>query len=89
MIVGLAASVWPCGAEPRAASIDESAAFVNAYQRAAGRRWSTAEVQASWAAGLWVYAFNTKKASLDGVPWLDRDEAVERLSRAGAYREPC
>jgi hypothetical protein len=84
VIVGLAASVWPCGAEPRAASIDESAAFIKAYQRAAGRRWSTAEDQASWAAGLWVYAFNTKKASLDGVPWLRGDEAAERLSRAGA-----
>jgi Ser/Thr protein kinase RdoA (MazF antagonist) len=61
VIVGLAASVWPCGAEPRAASIDESAAFIKAYQRAAGRRWGTDEEQASWAAGLWVYAFNTKR----------------------------
>jgi hypothetical protein len=82
VIVGLAASVWPCGAEPRAASVAESAAFIEAYQRAAGRRWSTAEVQASWAAGLWVYAFNTKKASIDGMPWLEPAEADERLSRA-------
>ena len=84
VIVGLAASVWPCGAEPRAASIDESAAFIRAYQRATGRRWSTAEVEASWAAGLWVYAFNAKKASLDGVAWLQRDEAHERRDRASA-----
>jgi hypothetical protein len=35
-------------------------------------------------AGLRVYAFNAKKASLDGVSWLDPGEAAERLRRAGA-----
>lgn len=84
VIVGLAASVWPCGAVPRAASVDESRAFIAAYQRAAGRSWSTDETEASWAAGLWVYAFNTKKASLDGIPWLEPDEAERRLRLAGA-----
>jgi hypothetical protein len=84
VIVGLAASVWPCGSVTRAATVDESAAFVEAYQRAAQRRWSLDEVQASWAAGLWVYAFNAKKASLDGDTWLDPAEADERLHRAAA-----
>jgi Ser/Thr protein kinase RdoA (MazF antagonist) len=64
-VVGLAASVWPCGMKPRAATVAESAAFLDAYQNAAGRVWSHDEIEASWAAGLWVYAFNTKKASLD------------------------
>ena len=41
---------------------------------AAGR---SDEIEASWAAGLWVYAFNTKKASLDGVPWLTGDRSLE------------
>jgi hypothetical protein len=84
VIVGLAASVWPCGAVNRAATVDESAAFIEAYQRSAGRRWSTDDIQASWAAGLWVYAFNAKKASLDGRTWLDSAEADERLRRAAA-----
>jgi hypothetical protein len=84
VVVGLAAAVWPCGPESRAASIDESEAFIEAYQRAAGRRWTVDEVEASWAAGLWVYAFNTKKSGLYDVPWLDPDEAGERLRRAGA-----
>ncbi len=84
VIVGLAAAVWPCGAEPRAASVPESQAFIEAYQRAARRPWSADEVQASWAAGLWVYAFNAKKASLDGLSRLDPGEAAERLRRAGA-----
>ncbi len=83
-IVGQAASVWPCGIEIRAATVAESAAFIEAYQVAAGRRWSTEETEASWAAGLWVYAFNTKKASLDNVPWLTPREAEQRLNLAGA-----
>jgi len=68
---------------------DLAARAIEAYQRAAGRRWSSDETEASWAAGLWVYAFNTKKASLDGVPWLDPEEGDERLRRAGAGSEPC
>jgi hypothetical protein len=84
VIVGLAASVWPCGAEPRAATVDESAAFVEAYQQASDRRFSADDIEATWAAGLWVYAFNTKKASLDGVPWLTTEEADVRLRLAGA-----
>jgi hypothetical protein len=84
VIVGLAAAVWPCGAEQRAASVSESEAFIESYQHAAGRPWSANEIQASWAAGLWVYAFNAKKASLDGVSWLERSEAAERLRLACA-----
>jgi Ser/Thr protein kinase RdoA (MazF antagonist) len=84
VIVGLAAAVWPCGARPRSATVDESQAFVEAYQRATGRPWGSDETEASWAAGVWVYAFNTKKANLDGLPWLEPGEAGERLRRAGA-----
>jgi hypothetical protein len=67
------------GIKPRAATIAESAEFIDAYQRAAGRTWSKDEVEVSWAAGLWVYAFNAKKASLDGATWLTSDEAEQRL----------
>jgi Phosphotransferase enzyme family len=84
ILVGLAAAVWPCGSEPRAASVPESAAFIEAYQRAAGRRWRRDEIQVSWAAGLWVDAFNTKKAGLQGTAWLRADEAAQRLRLAGA-----
>lgn len=84
VLVGLAASVWPCGMVPRAATVAESAAFLEAYQRAAGRAWSADEIEAGWAAGLWVYAYNTKKASLDGQRWLSPAEAGERLALAGA-----
>jgi hypothetical protein len=69
---------------PRAATVDESAAFLREYQRSAGRVWAPEEIEASWAAGLWVYAFNTKKASLDDVPWLSPQEARQRLKLAAA-----
>jgi hypothetical protein len=55
------------------------AAFLDEYQCAAGRAWSADEIEASWAAGRSVYAFNAKKASLDGGSWLLRDEAERRL----------
>ena len=84
VVVGLAASVWPCGIAPRAATVPESAAFLDGYQHAAARPWSPDEIEASWAAGLWVSAFNTKKAALDGASWLAPDEAAQRLALAGA-----
>jgi hypothetical protein len=84
IIVGFAASVWPCGIQPRAATLPESAAFIDAYQRVAGRIWSRDEIEASWAAGLWVYAFNAKKASLDNVDWLAAGEADQRLQLSDA-----
>ncbi|MEU0558247.1 hypothetical protein [Dactylosporangium sp. NPDC006015] len=83
VVVGLAAAVWPCGMLPRAATVDETAAFLDEYQRASGRTWPPDELGASWAAGLWVSAYNTKKATLDGLPWLSQDEAARRLTLSG------
>lgn len=84
VVVGLAAAVWPIGVVWRAATLDESAAFIEAYQRARDRRWDAEQVQAAWAAGLWVDAFDAKKLALDGRAWLDPAEAEERLRRADA-----
>lgn len=83
VVVGLAAAMWPAGADAVGATVEQSEAFLEAYQRAAGRRWSAEQVQASWAAGLWVRAFNAKKASLDGLDCLDRAEATQRARYAG------
>ena len=83
-VVGLAAAVWPCGVVTRPATVDESAEFLDRYQHWAGRQFSADEVEASWAAGLWVDLFNTRKAALDAVPWLSPDEAATRLRLAGA-----
>jgi Ser/Thr protein kinase RdoA (MazF antagonist) len=80
--VGLAAAAWPAGAGPFA-TIEQTGSFLDAYQRAAGRTWAVEEVEAAWASGLWLRAFNEKKWRLDGAVALEPDEAAERLRRAG------
>ena len=82
-----AAAVWPAaGATGEAAAVAQSADFIAAYQRAAGGRWTEAEIADAWAAGLWVRLFNARKDAADGGgPRLDRlaGERAGRLSRAG------
>jgi Ser/Thr protein kinase RdoA (MazF antagonist) len=82
VIVGFAAAAWPQGAGPPA-TIDETAEFLDRYRAVAPRAWATDDVEAAWAAGLWMRAFNEKKYRIDGVTALEPDEAVERLRRAG------
>jgi Phosphotransferase enzyme family len=63
----------------------DSAAFLYAYQRARGCRWTSADCATFWAAGLWQRAFDAKIRSLDGDPdqVLTQHEARARLDRAG------
>ncbi len=85
-IAGFAAVSF-LGIDPRAplANVEDSAVFLDAYQRARGCRWASQDHAASWAAGLWQRAFDAKTRSLDGDPEqiLTRDEARARLYRAG------
>jgi hypothetical protein len=85
-IAGLAAASF-LGIEgpARMASVEDSAAFLDAYQRARGRRWTPGDNAACWAAGLWQRAFDAKTRSLDGDPEqiLTRLEAAARLRLAG------
>ena len=73
---------------PRTATLEETAAFLRAYEQARGRRWSREEREVCWAAGLWIRAYNAKKDALDGNgrALLERlaSEAAERLRLAGA-----
>jgi hypothetical protein len=57
----------------------------DAYQHARGRRWTSADYAACWAAGLWQRAFDAKTRSLHGDPGqiLTRHEAGSRLRLAG------
>jgi Ser/Thr protein kinase RdoA (MazF antagonist) len=82
VLVGFAAAVWPSGVGPPS-TIDQTADFIEAYQRAGGRTWSPDGIEAAWAAGLWVRAFNEKKWRIDGYVALQPDEAAERLRRGG------
>jgi hypothetical protein len=88
-IAGAAAAVFPAdGTLLTAATIDESAAFLDAYAQARGRPWDEDDRQVCWAAGLWVRAFNAKKATLrpgrEAVVERLVGEVAERLRRAGA-----
>ncbi|MER7003936.1 hypothetical protein ABT297_12940 [Dactylosporangium sp. NPDC000555] len=83
VIVGVAAAMWPAGVATHAATLDQSAAFLDGYQRAAGRTFGPDELEAAWAAGLWIRLFNAKKAALDGLDSLDHEEAEERARLAG------
>jgi Phosphotransferase enzyme family len=85
-IAGLAAASFlgidgPAGM----ASVEDSAAFLDGYQQARGRRWRPQDYAACWAAGLWQRAFDAKTRSLDGDPGqiLTRHEARARLRLAG------
>jgi hypothetical protein len=85
-IAGLAAaSFLGIDGPPGLASVADSAAFLDAYQRARGGRWTSGDCAAAWAAGLWQRVFDAKTRSLDGDPEqvLTRREARDRLRLAG------
>ena len=84
-IAGLAAASFLGIEDPAGmASVQDSAAFLDAYQQARGRRWTSGDYAACWAAGLWQRAFDAKTGSLDGDPEqiLTRPEAGARLRLA-------
>jgi hypothetical protein len=87
-IAGVAAAVFPGLGGPGTATLEDTAAFLLAYEHARGYRWSREERDVCWAAGLWIRAFNAKKNVLDsnGGTLLERlaSEAAERLRLAGA-----
>ena len=88
MIAGVAAAVCPAFGGPGTATLEESEAFLRAYEQVRGQPWSVDERQIYWAAGLWIRAYNAKKATLQGdeEAMLARlgGEAAERLRLAGA-----
>jgi hypothetical protein len=88
-IAGVASIMFPSsGTLNEQASVEQSAAFLDAYAEARGRLWSDEEREVCWAAGLWVQAWKSKKAILTGahsqVVDILATEVGERLRRAGA-----
>jgi len=83
-IAGAAGAVYP---STGAATVDQSAAFLTAYETAQGLSWTRDDHEAYWAAGLWVRAFNAKKESGDDPPPPSlaqfHAEMDERLRLAG------
>ena len=81
-IAGLAAAVYPANDAGTEATVEESEAFLDAYQDARGP-FSDDEVAEAWAAGLWNRSFDAKEQSAtEGEPKsLTEAEAVERRNR--------
>jgi hypothetical protein len=68
MIVGAAAAVYTASGHPLSeATVEQTEAFLDAYQAATKRRLSSSDLEACWAAGLWVRAYNAAKEYVDGV----------------------
>ncbi|NUP47793.1 MAG: phosphotransferase [Catenulispora sp.] len=83
VIVGVAAAMWPADVGCHGATVVQSEQFLEAYQGSRGVPFRADELAQTWAAGLWIRAFNAKKWLLDGRESLSADEAEERLRRAG------
>jgi phosphotransferase family enzyme len=67
------------------ATVEQSAAFLDAYVQARGLRWDRADREVAWAAGLWVRAFDAKETAYHGEPdaTLTRAGTRARLELAG------
>jgi len=79
-----AASFASDGRRVLAATVDQSAAFLDAYSH--HRSWTIIDHELAWCAGLWVLTYNAKKESVGGATgYLDRlaSEVTERCRRAG------
>lgn len=64
-IAGAAAAVYPSnGTTAVAATIDQTAAFLDAYRATRLDHWSSDDDAIAWCAGLWVLTYNAKKESL-------------------------
>jgi hypothetical protein len=87
-VAGAAAAVFPSSPDGKrvAATVEQTAAFLRAYEQARTIEWSADELEISWAAGLWVLAYNAKKEAWGGgrgyLAHLE-GESTERALRAG------
>ncbi len=82
VVAGLASAVFTAtGAEATEATVDESAEFLAAYQVARGGGWPREAIGLAWWAGLWVRAFNAKKAFVRGDGSAAERLLVEREAR--------
>jgi hypothetical protein len=86
-IAGAAAAVFPSnGTTAVAATVDQTAAFLDAFRTSSAEHWSADAEQVAWCAGLWVLTYNAKKESLGGgAGYLEHlaEELDRRRSRAG------
>jgi hypothetical protein len=87
-LAGAASGSFASDGPPVLAPIESSEAFLAAYQDLRGQGFTAAELEAAWAASLWMAAYNAREAALlGGTPVCGevlRAQAAERLRRANA-----
>ncbi|MET9230657.1 hypothetical protein [Lentzea sp. NPDC003310] len=87
-LVGAAAGAFANASPPGLVPVESSAAFIEAYQAARGRAFSSEEVEVAWAASLWTAVHNARWEVLHGDPTVSgdavREQAAERLRLANA-----
>jgi hypothetical protein len=88
VLVGTAAGVFASHGPPTLAPVGSSAAFLDAYERARGERFSPYEHEIAWAASTLVALYDARDELIFGRPRLSyeglRTQRAERLTRARA-----
>jgi hypothetical protein len=88
VLAGAAASVFASHDTPTLAPVESSAAFLDAYQRARGERFSSGEEEIAWAATILVALNNVRDELMFDHPRLSYErlkaQRGERLARASA-----
>lgn len=86
-IAGAAAAVFPTtGRDPEAADVEATAEFLRSYGQLRSLPWGADELEACWAAGLWVLLYNAKVQWIEGGSALATrlaDQIDDRMRRAG------
>jgi len=87
-VVGAAAGAFASTDLPTLAPLTSSETFLDAYEAAARRRFTSDEVEVAWAASMYPVAHNARGEILFGQPPVAgealRAQADERLRRARA-----
>lgn len=85
VLVGFAAALYSTVRADELATVEDTERFIDAYCHARGRRFSTEELQRSWAAGVWTRAYDARYQHTVGQPVtsLTEHEAHERLGHTG------
>jgi hypothetical protein len=88
VLAGSAAGVFASAEVPTLAPLESSAAFIETYQSACARPFTTDETELAWAASLWTATHNARAEALLGRPPVStsalREQAAARLGLARA-----
>jgi hypothetical protein len=84
VLAGFAAALFSTISADALATVEDTERFLAAYCHARGREFTAAELERSWAAGVWTRAYDAKCQHAAGKPItsLSEHEARERLRRS-------